>query len=475
MRNATRKPALAIGLLHVAAALAYHALGAAPTLPPETGQWHLLPADLLRNDLATSLYDLHAQPPLYNAWAGLFAKLFYPRHVDAMFYAQILLGGLIAVMTYALIRDWTRRPRFAFAAGICLALNPALFLYEHLGYETLTALGLTLTVFLFSRHDKTRRASMLAAAIAALALTTLVRSSYHPVLLIPIGALACIASGKDWRRTLAVTILIALVPLAWCAKNQARFGFFGSSSWAGQNLWKIASLNHEPDDLETLARDDAHGHAPVIEPRVLRARVFRLPHDYAPLGFTQKTGRTALDRDNRNNINIIAVSKMFGRNAIRLIRHDPVRYALNTIKAYRLFCQPSTRAIPHNNNPVFRAHDRLYSDLLQGAVISRVINHFTGRDPLFSFWLIAFPVIFILYARAACQQKLPIAVHAAALLILYTLAISTLAEYGENDRFKFPIEPILWPFIIFIFQDPSDPSDPSDPLHRLAAVPRPLP
>ncbi|MCX5768982.1 MAG: hypothetical protein NTZ09_01720, partial [Candidatus Hydrogenedentes bacterium] len=249
-----------------------------------------------------------------------------------------------------------------------------------------------------------------------------------------------------------------------------------------------------------LARDD------VIDPRVLRAGVFRLPHDYAPLGFTQTTGRTALDRDNRNNINIIAVSSMFGRNAIRLIRHDPARYALNTIKAYRLFCQPSTRAIPNNGNAglrrVFRAHDFLYSDLLEGAVISRAISRLTGRDPLFTFWLLAFPIIFVLYVRAAKRgmrnaergtmqtrnaefetrneetrgkQRLPHAVHAAALLIFYTLAVSCLAEYGENDRFKFPIEPILWPFAIFIFQDPSDPSDPSHPLHRLAAVPRPLP
>ena len=441
MLNRARKPALAIFLIHVAAALAYHALGAAPALAPETGQWHLLPADLLRADLAASLYDLHAQPPLYNAWAGLFAKLFYPRQFDAMFYAQMLLGGLVAVMSYALLLDWTRRPRFAFAAAIFLALNPALFLYEHLGYETLTAFGLTLTVFLFSLHDQTRRTSMLAAAVAALALTTLVRSSYHPALLVPLIALACTAAGKDWKRVLAVSTLIALVPLAWCAKNQARFGFFGSSSWAGQNLWKIASLNHEPHDLEALTRDG------VVDPRVLRAGVFRLPHDYAPLGFNQTTGRTALDRDNRNNINIIAVSQMYGRNAIRLIRHDPARYALNTLKAYRLFCQPSTRAIPHNDNRVFHAHDWLYSDLLQGAFISRAINHFTGRDPLISFWLLAFPLIFILYARAARRQTLPVAVHAAAILILYTLAVSTLAEYGENNRFKFPIEPILWPLL----------------------------
>ncbi|MCX5772694.1 MAG: hypothetical protein NTZ09_20815, partial [Candidatus Hydrogenedentes bacterium] len=299
MLNSARKPALAICLIHVAVALAYHAIGFAPTLAPETGQWHLLPADLLRADLATSLYDLHAQPPLYNAYAGLFAKLFYPRQFDAMFFAQVILGGLIAAMTYPRVLrwgraparpggggarrlfgragarphrlNWTRRPRFAFIAGLFLALNPALFLYEHLGYETLTAFGLTLTVFLFSLHDRTGRASMLAAAVAALALTTLVRSSYHPALLVPVIALACIAAREpkaghspqkpgavptSWKRVLAVSILIALVPLAWCAKNQARFGFFGSSSWAGQNLWKIASLNHEPSDLEQLARDD---------------------------------------------------------------------------------------------------------------------------------------------------------------------------------------------------------------------------
>jgi len=72
-----------------------------------------------------------------------------------------------------------------------------------------------------------------AAAVGALALTTLVRSSYHPALLVPVIALACAAARKQkeghplqkpggvptWRRILAISVLIALVPLAWCAKK----------------------------------------------------------------------------------------------------------------------------------------------------------------------------------------------------------------------------------------------------------------
>jgi hypothetical protein len=168
--------------------------------------------------------------------------------------------------------------------------------------------------------------------------------------------------------------------------------------------------------------------------------VFRLPHDYAPLGFTQTTGRPALDGDNRNNINIVAVSEMFGRNAIRLILHDPARYAVNTVKAYRLFCQPTTRAIPHNDSVLFRIHDFVYSDILQGAAFGHT----------FTFWLLAFPVLAAAYVRAAIKHKLPFSIHAAAILIAYTLFVSCLAEYGENDRFKFAIEPLLWASVLYI-------------------------
>jgi hypothetical protein len=166
-----------------------------------------------------------------------------------------------------------------FAAGVFFALNPALILYEHLGYEILTAFGLTLTVFLFSLHDKDGRGWALIGGVAALALTTLTRSSYHPALLVPVIALACAAAARKQKMgtlpyfrlrsyetqsqpttvetkigerphfLLAASVAIALVPLAWCAKNEARFGFFGTSSWGGQNIWKIASLNHEPADM----------------------------------------------------------------------------------------------------------------------------------------------------------------------------------------------------------------------------------
>lgn len=447
--SSAARTALIVFALHVIVGAAYHLAGAVPTdqfFAGEAGEWHLMPADLLQDDLFGTLYDLHAQPPLYNLYAGLFAKAFFPNHLYAMVWPQLLMGGLIAAACALLLAWWTGRPRLAMVAGCLLALNSALFLYEPLGYEMLTVLGLTLTVLAFAVHDRSRRSLPLILGIGALTLTTLTRSAYHPILLAPVLAIACVAAKQQWRRVLVVGLIMALLPLAWCAKNQARFGFFGMSSWAGQNIWKIASLNYEPTQLDELAEQG------VIEREALEVSVFHLPSDYRPLGFVTETGRTALDRNNRNNINIIAVSQLYGRNAVRLIRYDPAHYTGNVLKAYRLFCQPTANAFGLGDNTVFRAHNWVVSEIVHGRLISRIIKRITGQDPLFTFWLVFLPVLLVGYGVRTVRdhRAIPWVMHVAALLVAYTIIVSCLCEYGENDRFKFAIEPILWVFSVAV-------------------------
>ena len=48
-----------------------------------------------------------------------------------------------------------------------------------------------------------------------------------------------------------------------------------------------------------------------------------------------------------------------------------------------------------------------------------------------------------------CEANAPILF--AFFLIVYTTAIGSTCDFGENNRFKFMVEPLVWPFLAAVF------------------------
>ncbi len=64
--------------------------------------WQALDTDLLRNDLLTSLFYLHTQPPLFNLFAGMIIKVFSDYAAQSV--CLVFLGrGVIQITTLLLL------------------------------------------------------------------------------------------------------------------------------------------------------------------------------------------------------------------------------------------------------------------------------------------------------------------------------------------------------------------------------------
>jgi len=452
--NADRAAPVALFVLHLALALYYHfGLGISITADPLRSTWdwwwQTLSIDLLRSNPIEALWHLHAQPPLHNAFGALVIHLFGDAHLEVIHIAHMVLGGLIAVLSFSTTRMISGSRLLALLVGLAVALNPALFLFEaNPLYDIPTIALLMLAVWFAARFENKRRLIDLYGMVGALTALTLLRSLYHPFLLIPAVLLSAALAGERWRRAVLVTALIAALPFVWATKNAVQFNFWGMSSWSGMNLWKIVVSGYTPEELLGLAE------AGVIARMPAEVERFSLPEAYVPYGFDRRSDIAALAQNDYNNVNIPAISLVYQEAALTLIRRDPARYFQQAFIAYSIFTCPATRfEFVRQNAERIAAHNALYADAFYLAPLTQRLSplfcsaqFFLIPVLLFAFWL---PAIIRCRASLSCWRdavRAGPAVFVIAGLMTYTVVVGSLLEIPENARFKLMIEPLLWVF-----------------------------
>ncbi len=449
--------------VHLSIALTYkEVVGVDIRADPAGGSWNFywqtLPMEALRFNLVESIWNLHSQPPLFNLYGAFFGRLFYPDHLQYMHYSNMVLGSLLSGMMWFIALEFTGSRPLAFVTALALALNPALFLYEAYPlYTLLTAFLVVLTVFCLVLFSSGKRWGYLCAFIASLNLLLLTRSLYHVVVLLAGILIACVLARQYWRRVLVGSIIISLLSIGWYGKNHLKFGFFGSSSWSGLGLWKIAVLNYSDGEIERLVDEG------IVEPIVADLYPFSKPSRFAEYGFDQTSDVDVLSRDDFNNINVVAVSRMYRESALRLIAHDPVHYLQNICGAYRTFsCPSSSYKYLSRNADKIHIHAAISSLIVSGHWLTTRLSRWLGNDPFCSleyFYLLASLLAYAVSSVRRCGRSLREWINYtrtsavtlfSAFLIAYTTIVGCALEYGENVRFKFLIEPLLWAFIVGI-------------------------
>jgi hypothetical protein len=260
-------------------------------------------------------------------------------------------------------------------------------------------------------------------------------------------------ADRQWRKVLVISLIISLLSTGWYAKNYFKFGFFGASSLMGMNLWKIAAHDYQKEELAAFVKEN------VIESTVVDGSVFRRPSEYSSLEFNAKSDIYVLSRNDYNNINIIPIARMYQRNALRLILHNPIHYFQNVFTAYVRYTKPSSK---YNlillNAEKMRFHESISSDLIQGQLLARQFN----KDIVGPFLFLLLPtsiflcfIVPILTCRTSVDKWLDYIRTCAPLLftafiILYTTVVCCTFEVGENERFKFLVEQLLWAFIVSV-------------------------
>lgn len=406
--------------------------------------WQTLPADTLLHHLGSALVYLHMQPPLYNLWGALHFWIYGSSAVAAMQWSQIALGVATCGMYYPIGRAMGLPRAAAAVIGLLLAALPSLVLYEAYSlYESITLFLVTLIAFCASLYATRRTLLTAVATAAALNLLMLTRSSFHLALIVPIAAVLLIAA-RDRRLRMALFIVLVTLPtIGWYAKNEAIFGFFGASSWMGMNLFRASVRNLEPHQLEDYVASGAISQMTVDQPKG-----FRRPELYRPYGYVKTSPIYVLNQDDLNNINMLDIAGEYERSALNLIRAEPLNYLRNVGISYLRFNWLAS-GYEHLvfNRAQLPAWWLAYERVVYGLpLLERFGSLSSFLIPLIQIELIA---VWLLRRRRRGESLVEFVRAQPATLIgdgllVYAVIVGTMLEYGENDRFRFAVEPLIW-------------------------------
>jgi hypothetical protein len=290
--------------------------------------------------------------------------------------------------------------------------------------------------------------------------------------------LASVALVLGWTRWKRHDFFAAMVVAALLSgglvgslyfKNHLMFGFLGPSSWMGMNLATMTHTNldesarrgiFEADHISPLVADDP----------------FRALSDY-PLAMTDKgkTGIAALDQETRfdgspnfNHGAYIPISRQFGKDAFKVFQAYPEHYVkavLRNAATYLFRSAADYRLIDPNMNHM-RRWEAIHAVVAYGQFggISRafssaspqvdgeILKHLTlgeviRKKAAEACWLIGLMVVGLtIYSlwqtlRHPRRPEWPLFAFAASTLV-YVMAVTLLANFGEAQRMRFEVEPL---------------------------------
>jgi hypothetical protein len=438
--------------------LAFYLQGGAFIATPLAFAMQYLDPALLKTDLLQSLFYLHSQPPLFNLMLGLVLKM---SPAPALSYSILFktAGILIPLACYGALSAIGVKRLTALLITIVFMLNPTLILYENLLYYSyIETFYIALALFFLARWGLEKKTSSLALFWAFLLCLGLTRSVFHPVFFLLTGA---VITWYLWRRAAAKPLaeaflrscIVVVIPLILlCSKNASVFGFFGTSSWEGMNLWTKVNT-FVPEQLEelhargivstTAIKAELRAFQPITHYFNAAALKNILCHCPADCSTTKSTGYP-----NFNHSGYIIVSQQLMRNALALIRYEPSQFLFYTLGSYSLtlwHSSDSVHGLFENNMDVVKKLESVYRFLHFGfmGVESKLDARMWGRTIVISILFSIFYLSTIILAFKKNDRISP------ALMILcifcliihaYTITVSSIIEFGENNRFRFPVD-----------------------------------
>lgn len=443
--------------------LLYSAAGITFDSSPLYSSWGFLDPAQLQENLFSSIYFLHGQPPLFNLFLGAILKL-APQHMTLTFQTIYLSCGLVLTVTlYHVQVRIGLPPSLSALMTAAFIANPATILYENFlfyTYPVATLLCLiALSTHLYIDRGRMRHGVVLFILVGALVMT---RSLFHGLFYFLVLLIIVLLRKDLWRTTLIAAALPGTIVVLWYLKNLLLFGTLTSSTWFGMNLAKITTFSiPEPERSAMVARHELSPYA-LIPPFSSLGRYdihqSDQPETRAPV-LSEDMKSTA--HVNYNNTKYIEISKEYLKDAVYVIEHRPILYGRNVLYAVFVYCRPAGEYFllePNRSriDVVEQLAGRIACGELQrkeitldrgvqaGDVATQLLH--TGLFVLFGIPAVAA----FTYRRArslACGTPDERANAATMLFILfiviYVCVVGNVAEIGENNRFRFNIDPLL--------------------------------
>jgi hypothetical protein len=425
------------------------------------GYWQFIDPFLLRTDLWRSVYYLHSQPPLLNLFTGLVLQAFPANHTE-VFHILFFVSGLILTISIYLLGRAMRFPAWlAMLSSAWFAINPGTVLYEHwLSYTLPVTAALALAGIVLHQFILTgkRRLGLLSfSLLAAIALTW---SLFHILWLAAIVIISLIIL-PDRKKVLLAALVPVLLVTGWYAKNLLLVGEFTASSWAGMNLSRITTFRLSTKERRELVKTGELSKFALLLPFRNATAYLELLPDTPVTGIPilDKPG-TSLGRRNQHHLVYVQASNYYLRDALRVIRLYPERYVRSIGQSLYIYIHsPSDFDLITPNRLKIQELDLWWNRLFFGQWQT---NESSGaRLSLFSAqnvgWWIAIALLtsifgsgFFLWKR---RNQLSTPENGLMLFmlvnILYVTLIGNVMEIGENNRFRFVIDPLI--LILFVF------------------------
>ncbi len=405
----------------------------------------LLDLPALEGDLARSLLHQHSQPPLFNLLVGAALKATPDPGCFRDLLAALYRGAGLAMVLgiFLLARLWGAGRVPATAAAALFALYPLAGRMEgHLAYDQLLPPLLLAIALGLAWHHRRGGTLPLLLVLAASAACVLTRAFFHPLLWgLPVAALAVAAARQRDRGSVpAVALAAALVLLLGAAplvKNRLLFGWGVSSSFQGMNLFGLTAYIPPGEVRAAVEEGD-------IPPVALLPRFSDAETYLAHYGPPRERGIPVLDQARRagghvnwNHAVFLAASRDYQRAALPLLLSHPREAAMALANgAYLFFGQYPNHFLWPVPATLWGAFPRVTG--------WRVAVE--GPADLLTEVLIPAGTLLLCLAlllRWWRDRDDPSRLFAAGALA-YIFLLSTFGELGENVRFRFQLDPLLF-------------------------------
>lgn len=420
---------------------------------PPRYYYQFVDPELLKERLWESLWYLHSQPPLFNFMTGLLYQFFSPQ---SKIYQLLFLGmGLVfGLSLYWLGLRLGLRPWISALLAAWFMVSPATILYENLYFYTYpVAFLLVLAALMLSKFLETDHFWWGLGFFSVIAGLCLTWGIFHLTWMLAVILLAALFS-RDRRRLVLASLIPVLLVSGWYVKNYLIFGSFSASSWAGMNLSHVTFLSPLTSQSvrEALVKKNVISSYPVEE----AFRSIEYYRGFIPI--PEERGVPVLDEsiksteaDNFNHTFYLPLSRRMAEDAVNFVRARPDLYLDSVWLGLSIYFHSSSDYLLLKDKPTPQLEnwwDRVF--YWQSGNYGENPKNRWNLDANYVGWGLVIGYLGavayglkISFSRDRYSRDLVGTVSFMTFTILYFTLMANFFDLGENNRFRFSLDPLV--------------------------------